>query len=89
MTQKELIGVFKREAARQGVHLTQSASLSNVDSPSEPRPNPFPSVDSHMTQTELCLTHSDYRMSQSTQFSVTNSNVCHYVLWLSVTYIIN
>jgi hypothetical protein len=56
---------------------------------SEPRPNPLPSVDSHMTQTELCLTHSDYRMSQSTQLSVTNSNVRHYVLWLSVTYIIN
>jgi hypothetical protein len=32
MTQNELIGVFKREAASQGVHLTQSASLSNVDS---------------------------------------------------------
>ena len=32
MTQKELIGVFKREAASQGVHLTQSASSSNIDS---------------------------------------------------------
>jgi hypothetical protein len=32
MTQKELIGVFKSEAVSQGVHLTQSASSSNVDS---------------------------------------------------------
>ncbi len=31
-TQKELIDVFKREAASQGLHLTQSASSSNVDS---------------------------------------------------------
>jgi hypothetical protein len=32
MTQKELTGIFKIEAASQGVHLTQSASSSNVDS---------------------------------------------------------
>ena len=32
LTQKELIAVFKRQAARQGVHLTQSASSSNLHS---------------------------------------------------------
>jgi hypothetical protein len=31
VTQKELIGGFKREAAAQGVHLTQSASSSNIE----------------------------------------------------------
>jgi hypothetical protein len=32
MTQKELIGGFKREAESQGKHLTESASSRNIDS---------------------------------------------------------